>query len=837
MAYVQRFEDNDGIEISEMLPGSYDDNDGVILSPVAAAAVSRGVPSLHEYRYNGSYASKYHQDPPGIHAEISCAESEISFGTEFDQVFDTEIGKVPSGKSWDDMKHIMYTRSSNTGNDDPSSSGEYSSIRRSGSSRCGRMRVHSNGEGSFLVPADSDLDQVFEELSEQQATEEKFMAHLSAFRRSNRSGSGLYSTPLCSLKENCSLDDQENDADRSGESEEGSIRSESYYTKYSVYEDKGLLPPRVPPTQQPLTAISKLSNHQFNRRKMFISGSQQSKNDEHLASTRLPFTKNDDDTAVTSVLTQSTYSYPPPVTIAPLDDSEVLLSVSPADILHDIGKLARRNTITQSTPPNTKRMSLDPFDSESPLESSFDPFGRNLRTIKRPSMPRRSLLPEMLESRRYDVGNSHQTKTKARVCSVDIELNRASHYKGEATHTVSPFIDSPSMKGISKLFESIPSSKTDAHTIDGTSTESDIAAAREDILSQEGVPEQSNPRIVDLEDDVSESSGHISSETNTNDVTHETDNTTIATVSEYSNDEDRLCLDLLHACQQPSILEVDAVLLEEFGIWADMDKWDAYPDDFALDQEIMNMKSPSGCFEIQSTFNEKDAAEVDDIMQYREDDVNSQSTEASSLSENTDTTSLSPESSNLGDKISIHDDEIDVQIASSRDESYGGVSATSATNSSSSPEIASPNGFSNIVTASSNASFSSQGTGVQHPSVAFTGSDSSELSFAIDSSGEYDEVLSVESSVTNDESENDDLDLFAKNEVMRSIIAVADLHVSHWNHVVPEDDFQVYLELRHQRLFTQSISHAMLQSRVHGSQVIGLTLLLKGGNINTSLWL
>jgi hypothetical protein len=287
MAYAQRSEEQDGMKINEVLPDSMGEQDVILYD------TSRFNPS--QFR---SYHRRYYSENPPLYAAASCAESDISLGTEFDQVFDSEIGTIPTGMSWDDMRQLLFIPSctTNWGDEQSSSDNLQRSIRR--------------------PTAESDSDLVLEELPEQQQeTEERFVM----FRKRSRTASSvMYGTPLCSLIEDQTFEEQENVMDSY---EQGSVRTESYYTKNcNVYKDKGLLPPRMPVTPKsshaepsPLgnsSVTSAWSNQQFDHRNQFLCATKTAPN---LVDLKISRQKEDDETAVTtttiSVATQSTVSY------------------------------------------------------------------------------------------------------------------------------------------------------------------------------------------------------------------------------------------------------------------------------------------------------------------------------------------------------------------------------------------------------------------------------------------------------------------------------------------------------------------------------------------------
>jgi len=223
-----------------------------------------------------------------IQLALSVAESEISLGTEFDRAFDMEIGTVATEKSWDEMRQLLFIPSSMTNGDDMSasengvSSSSSHSIRRTGSTiRSGsRARLSNNAEGSLLlVTAESDLDQIYEEYSED--GEEQSTIKPCAYGNNGRMGpSGLYGTPLSSLMENPS--EQENDNE-----DMLSNPYKSNSSKPSLNAPRGCLRPPKPPSTSlpPLTNKSKWNNNHLNMRKKFISA--ESPNQRHCPSPRI----------------------------------------------------------------------------------------------------------------------------------------------------------------------------------------------------------------------------------------------------------------------------------------------------------------------------------------------------------------------------------------------------------------------------------------------------------------------------------------------------------------------------------------------------------------------
>ncbi|KAG7343723.1 hypothetical protein IV203_021731 [Nitzschia inconspicua] len=382
MAYLERLEEYyDGIEVSEVLPQSMDEHD-VILGDS-----SRYIPSRFQH-----YPRRF--ENPQLYAAMSCAESEISFGTDFDQVFDTEVGPISTGISWEEMRQLLFIPSSATnGGDDLSSSDQ---VQRS-------MR-RSNTE--------SDLDLVFqEELREQQIkddAEERSVGHLSLFRRRNRTGSGvmLYGTPLCSLKEDRSLDDQENESVTIGD--QASVRTESYYTINCLYEDRGLLPPRVPTTgtstsgahtePSPLGSRNNVcspwnNNNQqqvvFDQRKKFICAMEESNFQELIKLHKRP---DDEMTSVTSALTQSTSSYQLSTEAKRFED--------PSKGTYQPETLYPRKVSTYS--------GMDPFAAASPAISTFDPFGSSSTTTRN---PRKSLVSPIKSNQKNIKDNQKDNST------------------------------------------------------------------------------------------------------------------------------------------------------------------------------------------------------------------------------------------------------------------------------------------------------------------------------------------------------------------------------------------------------------------------------------------
>ncbi|KAL3921745.1 MAG: hypothetical protein SGILL_002581, partial [Bacillariaceae sp.] len=653
--YVQRFEfTNDGaMDIHEVLP---DEEDGV-LSPTGAAAHTRDMrhsPPQEPTGYHSYYHQHQQQDPPGVHAAVSYPEStcDISvFGDSFDQVFDMEVSNVPTGKSWDEMR-LLFLNPSGVTNSSTANNATYANntgddqatAKSACSSKSGSRRARSRSSSFQLPPADSgsDLDQVFEELTELQETEEKFLQHISAFRanaaagrqRAFSSASGsLHGGPLCSWKEedHRSLEEEKEQENDSGSSN-GSHHRNSALSRKSImmYEDDGLLPPsKFPLPPPPLSNISKLNHQELYTRKTFISsGGSLSSNtellsekDAHLLATRFPVKDDDDDTtALTSVLTQSTYSYPPPpIAIAPMaarkealpsepeEAIETTISFSPgspADILHDMDRFLhrvenrRKSTLSEeqqqqnASPPRTTSLQRDSFDSPTTQRISI----ATTKSIR--ERPYKSALSELMEASK----------------NVDTVKN---------------------------------------------------------VTKKEKVPES---RDGDEEEPLSESS--TVDDTNSTDE----DNTTIATVSEKSNDEDRLKLNVL----ETSILSrtpqaIDSVLKQEYGVWYDMAQWDKNPDKFTINLDITNMRSPSGCMDAPSIFQDKNMSDaIDEILQNRGSETDAD--------DDDDDSAVSSLTDHSIDRISIHDDEIDVQIVSSKDETS---EETSTTNAISAPEMAS----------------------------------------------------------------------------------------------------------------------------------------------------
>jgi hypothetical protein len=241
---------------------------------------------------------------------VSEAESDFSFGTEFERVFDMEIGAIGTDKSWEDMRQLLFIPSNTSASwNDPADAGSMSDRRGGGGSAAAaarRMRLYSHPDSS-LPPAESDLDQIFDELTDEALAEERFMA-LRSLNRSRLGSSGMYNTPLCSLMEEYSTEDiGAYYYGASDDDDEVSVRSESYYTRPRTESDGRLkLPPDVPPTCTDCSQAMPLANSIVTRH---------NQSDDVIYTKSHQYSKyqdcRDDDTAATSLLTYSSLSTAP----------------------------------------------------------------------------------------------------------------------------------------------------------------------------------------------------------------------------------------------------------------------------------------------------------------------------------------------------------------------------------------------------------------------------------------------------------------------------------------------------------------------------------------------
>lgn len=256
MSFVHRSEeynDDDTMHVNEALDVDHDNN--MILedyysrmypytSSSKAATASTASHPLNPPRHNTYHHHRRRRHSSSLEkspfhsVSLSCAESDISFGTDFDQVFDNEVGAVPS---WEEMRKLLFVPSQCSTLSASSSTNNLCSG-NGGESSSDNLQQHS----IRLRDSSSEMDLVFDQEIRQQQQDthgaaSAFKTNLPMFGRRNRAASTVSNgTPLCSLNEDAFLLEEEENGD-----EEGSVRSESYYTKQCVYEDKGLLPPRV----------------------------------------------------------------------------------------------------------------------------------------------------------------------------------------------------------------------------------------------------------------------------------------------------------------------------------------------------------------------------------------------------------------------------------------------------------------------------------------------------------------------------------------------------------------------------------------------------------------
>jgi hypothetical protein len=582
--YVQRLEDPQHIDddrefYNEVLPHSFSmDNDGgmmMMIPPSSTRAVS--IPGNNMMKSTATMTTN-HSSSSNLYTASSCAESEISFGTEFDQVFDMEIGTVATGKSWDDMRQLLFIPSSTT-NISNGGTPEYN-IRRTGSvssnttSSKGRTRLYSN--------SDSDVDYYyqqqqpsFEEYSTEQETEERFVKHLSTYQqrkygRSN-SGGGMYSTPLGSLMENCSADDLQEQENSTDDGSFSSARTdESSRKKPSLlYENKGLLPPRPPlattassatvaPTPAPpLSNNSKWNNnnHMLNHRKVFIGGTpppppppppppHQSLVERHSISIKQSTKDDDNETAMTSVMTYSTMSYP----------STTIKSITSKD--SDV---------------------FDGIDKNSPMNNSANNHNFSFG----------SRIPAA--TARYESGNSTEQQRRGRKTSPlkvydVIDPYNSSSDAVELTFQDTEDPDSDELQGCRLV------SQVDYF---GSQYEEE-----EEEVNEDGEGEEEN-------------SGDSESFSDDSDIS-----------SEESDDEQRLRLDggaeTLSLILEP-YLESDS----PYRLWEKLDMWDVI-EKYIPEQDIYGIKAPSGSMDDQNDHEHADVVSLriaddirDEILQER----------------------------------------------------------------------------------------------------------------------------------------------------------------------------------------------------------------------------
>lgn len=201
-----------------------------------------------------------HPSPSPIRSPVvSDAESEISFGTEFDRVFDMEIGSIATDKSWEDVRQLFCTPSCSSANGTDPNTSNLDASERWGNGRSSRMRLYGKHGGS-----ESDLNQSFDDLTEEELADELFVSLRSVIR--SRLGSGVYNTPLCRLLEDYATADLQELFDDFSD-DDGSVRSESYYTRASVDdENSSLSPSPSPPGTTDNTPLAAISTWQFIRR-------------------------------------------------------------------------------------------------------------------------------------------------------------------------------------------------------------------------------------------------------------------------------------------------------------------------------------------------------------------------------------------------------------------------------------------------------------------------------------------------------------------------------------------------------------------------------------------